>query len=143
MRTQLRRCKLEVPPDSCTNSRILDVILKDRYNFSGFVISDLGAVDATKPDSLAAGMDVYLGRGVSAANVQTWLLQGKLSQARLDDAVRRTMLPRFLEGEFDPPAQVPYWYVSISILSRPISVLLLLRGLTGAPRFDAGPVPEQ
>ena len=30
--------------NSCTNSRILNDILKDRYNFSGFVISDLGAV---------------------------------------------------------------------------------------------------
>lgn len=46
--------------DSCTNSRILDDILKQRYNFSGFVISDLGAVQASVPDSLVAGMFVLI-----------------------------------------------------------------------------------
>ena len=95
--------------ESCTNDRILQTILKGRYNFSGFVISDLGAVDASKPDSLQAGMDVYLGTGAGAGDVQAWLQKGSLDQTRLDDAVRRTMLPRFLEGEFDPPEMVPYW----------------------------------
>ena len=74
-----------------------------------FVISDLGAVDASVPDSLAAGMDVYLGKGASATDTEAWLARGSLAMDRLDDAVSRTLYPRFLEGEFDPPEMVPYW----------------------------------
>ena len=95
--------------NSCTNTRILNDILKDRYNFSGFVISDLGAVDNVHEKALVAGMDVYLGSGASGADVEGWLNDGTLTEARLDDAVSRTMLPRFLEGEFDPTEMVPYW----------------------------------
>eukprot|EP00041_Stephanoeca_diplocostata_P025297 m.658594 g.658594 ORF g.658594 m.658594 type:complete len:1066 (+) comp22720_c1_seq7:113-3310(+) len=95
--------------NSCTNPRILDNILKQRYNFSGFVISDLGAVQASVPDSLVSGMDVYLGTGATASAVQQWLSTGKLTMERLNNAVARTLLPRFLEGEFDPPHMVPYW----------------------------------
>ena len=95
--------------NSCSNSRILDTILKQRYNFSGFVISDLGAVDGSTAASIAAGMDVYLGQGPNGQEVRSWLASGKLTEARLDDAVSRTLLPRFLEGEFDPPSMVPYW----------------------------------
>ena len=54
-------------------------------------------------------MDVYLGSGASLSSVQSWLQAGSITQARLDDAVRRIMLPRFLEGEFDPPEMVPFW----------------------------------
>eukprot|EP01052_Picozoa_sp_SAG31_P040732 SAG31_NODE_5976_length_2229_cov_3.461340_2_plen_454_part_00 len=32
-----------------------------------------------------------------------------VSLSRLDDAARRTLLPRFLLGEFDPPQTVPFW----------------------------------
>lgn len=95
--------------NSCTNSRILDAVLKQRYNFSGFVISDLGAVDGHTAASIAAGMDVYLGSGPNGREVKSWLASGLLTQARLDDAVSRTLLPRFMEGEFDPVEMVPYW----------------------------------
>jgi beta-glucosidase len=95
--------------NSCTNPRILDDILKRRFNFTGFVISDLGAVDGHTAASIAAGMDVYLGSGPSGNEVHSWLSSGKLTHERLDDAVSRTLLPRFMEGEFDPPHMVPYW----------------------------------
>ena len=105
--------------NSCTNTRILNDILKERYNFSGFVISDLGAVDNVHEKALVAGMDVYLGSGASGADVGGWLKDGTLTEARLDDAVSRTMLPRFLEGEFDPPEMVPYWDLTKTSLGGP------------------------
>ena len=95
--------------NSCTNPRILDTILKQRYEFSGFVISDLGAVDGHTAASIAAGMDVYLGTGPNGEEVKSWLSSGQLTQERLNNAVSRTLLPRFMEGEFDPPELVPYW----------------------------------
>lgn len=59
--------------NSCTNPRILQAILRKRLNFTGFVISDLGAVDSKVPDSLVAGMDVYLGSGPSGATIAQWI----------------------------------------------------------------------
>jgi beta-glucosidase-like glycosyl hydrolase len=67
------RGHIDAGSNSCTNPRILQAILRKRLNFSGFVISDLGAVDSKVPDSLVAGMDVYLGSGPSGATIAQWI----------------------------------------------------------------------
>jgi len=42
--------------------------------------------------------------------VQSWIDNGTLTTARLDQAVNASLFPRFLEGEFEIDAgTVPYW----------------------------------
>jgi beta-glucosidase-like glycosyl hydrolase len=71
---------------------------------------DEGAVtEPHEPVSFQAGTDVYLGAGPSASDFEGWLAHGQIPQARLDDAAYRTLMPRFLLGEFDESHTVPFW----------------------------------
>ena len=96
---------------SCTNSRIMTSLAKTSLRFPGFFISDEGAVqDSSSPASFGAGCDTFLGSGgPSGASIDKWLKDGAIPSGRLDDAATRTLLPRFLLGEFDDPATVPFW----------------------------------
>ena len=96
--------------DSCENARIMTALAKGTLSFPGFFISDEGAVTAPhNATSFVAGCDTYLGAGPNSADFARWLHDGEVSAARLDDAARRTLMPRFLLGEFDNPATVPWW----------------------------------
>jgi beta-glucosidase len=96
---------------SCTNSRIMTSLAKQSLQFPGFFISDEGAVqDPTSPASFGAGCDTFLGSGgPSGDSIDRWLKEGAIPKGRLDDAATRTLLPRFLLGEFDDPSTVPFW----------------------------------
>ena len=75
-----------------------------------FFVSDEGAVtDPHNPESFRSGTDVYLGPGPSEQDFTTWSRDGEIPKGRVDDAARRTLLPRFLLGEFDDPSTVPFW----------------------------------
>jgi beta-glucosidase len=96
---------------SCTNPRIMTSLAKGSLGFPGFFISDEGAVqDSKSPASFGAGCDTFLGSGgPSGDSISSWLADGAIPKGRLDDAATRTLLPRFLLGEFDPPSTVPFW----------------------------------
>ena len=75
-----------------------------------FFVSDEGAVtDPHDPESFRSGTDVYLGAGPSEEDFTKWSKDGEIPKGRVDDAARRTLLPRFLLGEFDDPSTVPFW----------------------------------
>ena len=86
-------------------------LAKQSLQFPGFFISDEGAVqDPTSPASFGAGCDTFLGSGgPSGDSIDRWLKEGAIPKGRLDDAASRTLLPRFLLGEFDDPSTVPFW----------------------------------
>lgn len=95
---------------SCMNHRILTNLAKRHLKFDGFFISDEGAVTSPHdPLSFQAGTDVYLGAGPSGDDFEGWIAHGDVPKSRLDDAAYRTLMPRFLLGEFDDPDTVPYW----------------------------------
>lgn len=96
---------------SCTNHRIMTSLAKESLDFPGFFISDEGAVqDKNSPASFGAGCDTFLGSGgPSGDSINSWLTDGAIPKGRLDDAATRTLLPRFLLGEFDDPSTVPFW----------------------------------
>ena len=96
---------------SCGNARILDSLAKDTLQFPGYIISDEGAVrNASTPQVFGAGTDVFLGYGQpSDDSIKRWLQNGEIEKGRLDDAARRTLLHRFLLGEFDHPEENPFW----------------------------------
>lgn len=116
------------------NEHLLTDILKDRWGFEGFVVSDLGGVGDLIDDwgnynygvqgiitpvegvarAINAGTDFseeefmeYLGDAVR---------QGLVSEERLNDALSRVLRVRFKLGEFDPAEIVPYSDISPDVI---------------------------
>ncbi|MDE3202147.1 MAG: glycoside hydrolase family 3 C-terminal domain-containing protein [Acidobacteriota bacterium] len=105
------------------NEELLNTILKRELGFKGFVISDWGSTYSTAP-TVNAGMDLEMPggeparkmiaspRSLLAGNSGTWLERdkvlaamkaGQISEATLDDNVRRILRVIFLSGIFDHP----------------------------------------
>ena len=94
---------------------LLTEVLKGRWNFPGFVVGDWNAQEeipgCTKyncPQSLNAGVDMYMAPDSWRQLYGNLLVQvraGTISQARLDDAVRRILRVKAMMGLFDkgPP----------------------------------------
>ena len=114
-------------PDNINHWLLTDV-LKDAWHHDGFVVSDLGGVNTmvnghfksrlsyadAVAESLMAGCDFsdkefreYIPEAVR---------EGKLSEARLNDAVSRVMRVRMRLGEFDPPEDNPYSRISTNVI---------------------------
>ena len=102
------------------NHWLLTDVLKNEWQHEGFVVSDLGGVttmvegheakqmayvDAVAK-SVAAGCD--FSDNEYRENIAKAVAAGKLTLARLDDAVRRVIKVRMRLGEFDPPAALPW-----------------------------------
>jgi beta-glucosidase len=97
------------------NKLLLTDVLKDRWNFPGFVVGDWNAQEeipgCTKfscPESLNAGLDMYMAPD-SWKQLYTHVLEqvrsGQIAQARVDDAVRRILRVKAVAGQFEkrPP----------------------------------------
>ena len=110
------------------NPLLLTEILKKRWGFQGFVVSDLGGVDTmvkghmkskmTYEDAVAESL--IAGCDFSDKEYETYIpaavRNGLLPEARLNDAVYRVLRARFRLGEFDPPESVPYSRISPSVI---------------------------
>lgn len=106
----------------CTaNSWLLREVLKKRWGFNGFVISDAGAVgglldlhhtagsrEESAEQAIEAGLDVIF---QTAYDHHIPLLravqQGRIDKAALDDAVRRVLRAKFQLGLFENPYADP------------------------------------
>ena len=90
---------------ACENAFTLKTMLKQRYNFSGFVVSDWGACHSTVP-SLLAGLDIEMPRGsfFTEATIQAAIAAGSISSADVLDRCHR-----ILRGYFalPPAARLP------------------------------------
>jgi beta-glucosidase len=90
---------------ACQNKYILTDVLKQDWQFKGFVISDWGGTHSTVKAS-AAGldheepMDDFYG-----AKLKQAVEAGKVPMAQLDDHVHRILRSQFLAGLFDYPTQ--------------------------------------
>jgi beta-glucosidase len=90
---------------NCENGPLLNGILKQQWGFPGFVLSDYGAAHNTVA-SLQNGLDFEPWPGVAyaPAPVTAAVASGVVSQAQLDDHVRRYLRTLFAFGVFDRPA---------------------------------------
>src|SRR4051794_9932532 len=99
----------------CANKRLETDVLKGEWGFDGFIESDYTAVDellnhGTAADGIDAGAQALMAGTDSemvskniSTNGQKMLDQGKITMARLDDAVRRILRIKFRAGLFDNP----------------------------------------
>merc|ERR1740130_1375448 len=67
-------------------------MLKERYNFSGFIVSDWGATHSTAP-ALVHGLDIQMPDAsfFSQDKIQSAIDHGNISYARVDDSCVRIM----------------------------------------------------
>ena len=104
-------------------------MLKGEWRHEGFVVSDLGGVrtmvqgheknqmtyEDAVAQSLMAGCD--FSDKEFQDNIPPAVRDGKLTEARLDDALTRVLRVRFRLGEFDPFDSVPYSKISPDVIN--------------------------
>ncbi|HWI91640.1 MAG TPA: beta-glucosidase BglX [Flavisolibacter sp.] len=90
-------------------------ILKSKWNFKGFVVSDWGSIGemiqhgyaADKYDAalkaITAGSDMDMESRSYTANLSKLVKEGKVSEILIDDAVKRILRKKFEMGLFDDP----------------------------------------
>jgi beta-glucosidase-like glycosyl hydrolase len=117
---------------SCASAFLLQTVLRDSWNFSGYVTSDSGAIadiysqhhylNSTAAEGVAyaikAGCDIdsslangYFNSGSPyIAYAPAALAAGLVTDSDIDALVRRTLRIRFELGLFDPIEKQPYWH---------------------------------
>jgi beta-glucosidase len=105
------------------NKYLLTDVLKGELGFKGFLVSDWAAIDQLSPDyksdieqSINAGLDMIMIPNDSdktnnyiefIGDLKALIAEGKVSQARIDDAVRRILRIKFQLGLFESTATDP------------------------------------
>lgn len=102
---------------ACTsNEYLLKDILRNQWNFKGFVVSDLKAIEnqvgtqsilQSASASVNAGVDVDLGGDAYGDNLAEAVKQGKVSMSQIDSAVCRVLRLKFEMGLFENPYVKP------------------------------------
>ena len=107
------------------NLWLLTEVLKDDWHHDGFVVSDLGGVRSMMADNKMTAEDAVAASVMAGCdfsdkefmdNIPAAVRDGKLTEARLDDALTRVLRVRFRLGEFDPFDSVPYSKISPAVI---------------------------
>lgn len=97
------------------NHYLIKDILKHRWGFDGFVVTDYTSINELVPHGLAedlshagqlalnAGVDMDMQGAVYSKHLPELLAQGKVSEAQLDQAVRRILEMKYKLGLFEDP----------------------------------------
>lgn len=113
------------------NRWLLTDVLKGEWQHEGFVVSDLGGVRTMVTGHEKGAMNYVdaVAKSVMAGtdfsdkeyrmHIPEAVRTGKLTQERLDDAVRRVLTVRFRLGEFDPKDQVAYRAIPVDKIGAP------------------------
>ena len=109
----------------CGNDILLSTILRQRFGFTGYIVSDCGAISDfftkighhTVPTStqasgwsLSAGTDINCeeGRSFLLNNLDSAIRVGVINEKDINTSVKRLYKARFMLGMFDPDEQV-FW----------------------------------
>jgi len=111
----------------CASQLLLGEILRGQWDFQGHVVSDCWALadfhtnhqvtqDATESAALAlkAGCDIEC--GATYAYLGEAVERGLITEADIDRSLARTLTTRFKLGMFDPPSEVPYASIPMSVV---------------------------
>jgi beta-glucosidase len=115
---------------ACASTRLLQDILRKKWEFQGYVVSDCGAIgdiylqhkfaataEQGVADAVKAGTD--LACGVEYQHLVPAVRQGLLAESEIDRALARLLTARFKLGMFDPPEMVKYARIPYSELESP------------------------
>ena len=100
------------------NNRIIQQILKNKYGYKGFVMSDWWAIKDDSPDNFNSGCDMnmpggkYEGADWYGRDQSFWtnfgsLLGKEITYERLDDAVERILAPMYKLDQFSSDVKYP------------------------------------
>ncbi len=116
----------------CGSDELLVDILRNKWKFEGYVVSDCGAIDdfykehktskdAAEASSQAvlAGTDLECGRSYDA--LIEAVKRGEISEYQIDVAVKRLFIARMRLGMFDPDDKVIYSKIPYSVVCSPES----------------------
>ena len=115
---------------ACGSDLLLHNILRGEWGFSGYVVSDCGAINdiyerhkvaptAAAASALAVKAGTDLECGNVYANLVAAVRQGLITEQAIDTAVIRLFLARFRLGMFDPPERVRWAQIPFSVLDQP------------------------
>lgn len=123
---------------ACASPFLLQQTLRAQWGFSGYVVSDCGAItDIASPhhyakdtaeasaDAVKAGCDLACD-GAYGALVEA-VRRGLITTEEIDRAVKRLFAARLALGMFDPPATVKYAAIPFSVVDSPAHRLLAAR----------------
>ena len=110
----------------CGSDFMLDDILRKRWGFEGYVVSDCGAINdiymthkITADASGASAMGIKAGCDLECGSDYLSLVEavrkGLIREEEINISLRRLLLARFKLGMFDPPERVPYAQIPISM----------------------------
>lgn len=97
------------------NSFLFQEVLKEKWNYNGFVVSDWASITEMITHGFAAddkdaalkavnaGVDMEMATKAYAKHLKELLNQGKLDESQLDDAVKRILRVKFKLGLFERP----------------------------------------
>ncbi len=122
----------------CASPTLLQKIVRERWGFGGYVVSDCGAIDdiylthkvvgtAEEAAALAVKAGCDLNCGATYPALVQAVQQGLIDQATLDVSVKRLFTARFRLGMFDPPEVVPYAQIPYTVNDSPEYRALSLR----------------
>ncbi len=115
--------------ESCSgHPRLLTEILRDEWNFNGFVVSDCGAIrdiyeyhKIANSKEEAAAIALKSGCDLNCGDYYFYLndafAQGLIAESDIDKGLRRLFMARFKLGMFDPPEMVPYSQLDRSVVN--------------------------
>ena len=112
----------------CGSDKLMVDILRNQWNFKGYVTSDCGAIDdfyqthkmfpdaeSSATDAVLHGTDVECGNHTYKSLIQA-VKDGKLTEKDIDVSLKRLFTIRFRLGMFDPASMVKYAQIPISNL---------------------------
>jgi beta-glucosidase len=111
----------------CGNDILMKRILRDEWNFKGYVTSDCGAIQdfytghKSDPDAESAAARAVLNGtdlncGDTYSSLGEAINKGLITEEKIDESVKRLFMIRFRLGMFDPPTMVPYSNISTDVL---------------------------
>ena len=117
----------------CGNDILLSTILRERFGFNGYVVSDCGAISDfyTKNAhhvvptstqawgwSLSTGTDLNCegSRAFLTSNLDSAIKVGMINESDINTSVKRLFRARFMLGMFDPDDQVAFTKIPFSVV---------------------------
>ncbi|KAI8462979.1 MAG: glycoside hydrolase superfamily [Monoraphidium minutum] len=114
----------------CTNKAKIDGLMRDKWGFDGYVVSDCNAVSAlvwghksAASDSkaiaqaLKGGTDMLCDNMNAAQAASQAISAGVLAESDVDAALNRTLAIRFRTGQFDAPAALPWAGLGLDVVN--------------------------